>query len=44
MVILLIPKWDPKPLPISKKKKKEGELSNIVSPPLVDTSRGLYLE
>jgi hypothetical protein len=43
MVILLISKLDPKLLPISKKKKRD-ELSNIVPPPLVDTSRRLYLE
>jgi hypothetical protein len=44
MVILLISKCDPKYLPVCKKKKQGYELSNVVSPPLVETSRRLGLK
>jgi len=43
MVILIISEFDPK-LPICEKKNKKGGLSNLVPPPLVNTSRRFYLE
>jgi len=43
MVILLIFELDPE-LPICEKKKRKGGLSNITTPPLINTLRGFYLE